>query len=57
VIRGSASSELRTLKFGRTLTLPLYEIPFPDGFSLRHVRGEEEAETIVALHRAAFETA
>ena len=54
---GFRRSELQTLKFGRTLTPPLPSIPFPKGFSLRHVRGEEEAEAIVALHRAAFETA
>ena len=53
---GFERSNLQTLKFERALEEPMRHIPFPEGFSLRHVRGEEEAEAIVTLHRAAFGT-
>lgn len=53
---GFRRGELRTLKFERSLAPPVRPSPLPTDFSLRHVRGEEEAEAIVALHRAAFGT-
>ena len=53
---GFERGDLRTLKFERALEIPVRHNPFPKGFSLRHTSGEEEAEAIVTLHRAAFGT-
>ena len=53
---GFKRSALQTLKFERTLAISVLYMPFPAGFSLRHVSGEEEVEAIVMLHRAAFGT-
>ncbi len=53
---GFKRSDLQTLKFERSLELPIQPAAFLKGFCLRHVRGEEEAEAVAALHRAAFGT-
>jgi ribosomal protein S18 acetylase RimI-like enzyme len=45
-----------TPKYMRSLAGPIPEPSLPKGFSIRHVRGEEEAEAYVALHREAFGT-
>jgi ribosomal protein S18 acetylase RimI-like enzyme len=53
---GFVREEIRSLKYERSLTEPIEAAPLPEGFSLRSVRGEEEVEALVALHRAAFGT-
>ena len=51
---GFQVAPLRTLRFARSLEGELPEADLPDGFSLRAVKGEEEAQELVALHRSAF---
>ncbi len=53
---GFVREPVRSLHYGRSLEGPLPDRPLPDGFSARPVRGEEEVEALVALHRAAFGT-
>lgn len=53
---GFEEEHFRTLRFGRSLGDPVRPYPLPEGFSLRCVEGEHEAERLVALHRAAFGT-
>ncbi len=53
---GFVEEGMRTLRYGRLLTQPIHPQPLPDGFSIRSVAGEQEVETLVALHRAAFGT-
>lgn len=45
-----------TPKYTRSLVGPIPAPTVPEGFSIRHVRGEEEAEAYVALHRETFGT-
>ena len=47
---------LRTLYMIRPLDEPIPAPQLPEGFIIRHVRGEHEVEPLVALHRAAFGT-
>ncbi|MFG2003717.1 GNAT family N-acetyltransferase [Spirillospora sp. NPDC048911] len=42
------------LHLGRSLADPIPEPAVPDGYTLRHVRSEDDAEARVAVHRAAF---
>lgn len=53
---GFAQENLRSLHYARTLNEPIPEHPLPPGFSLRCVKGEDEVENLVTLHRAAFGT-
>jgi mycothiol synthase len=53
---GFAQENLCSLHYARTLNEPIPEHPLPPGFSLRCVKGENEVENLVALHRAAFGT-
>jgi mycothiol synthase len=53
---GFIRSDMCTIKYSRSLSLPIQEQLVPAGFSIRHVRGEEEVEDLVTLHRAAFGT-
>ncbi len=53
---GFIQQEGYSLHFQRALAAPLPAPQLPAGFTLRHVTGEEEAETLAALHRAAFGT-
>ena len=48
--------EIRSLNYTRSSERPLEHHPFPAGYTWRAVRGEEEVEALVALHRAAFGT-
>ncbi len=48
--------EVRSLHYARSIEKPLESHPFPPGYTWRAVRGEEEVEALVALHRAAFGT-
>jgi ribosomal protein S18 acetylase RimI-like enzyme len=53
---GFVRETIRSLKYSRSLAEPINEFPFPPGFSLRSVTGENEVDALVALHRAAFGT-
>ncbi|PKN93218.1 MAG: hypothetical protein CVU44_10005 [Chloroflexi bacterium HGW-Chloroflexi-6] len=53
---GFVQENLRFLHYARTLNEPIPEHPLPPGFSLRCVKGEDEVENLVTLHRAAFGT-
>lgn len=46
----------RTLRYARSLSLPVIVQPLPQGFWLRPTQGEGEVERLVGLHRAAFGT-
>ena len=54
---GFTRSEIQTLHMSRSLANTIATPDFPQGFTLRHVRGQDEVEDVVALHRAAFGTA
>ncbi|MBV7339182.1 GNAT family N-acetyltransferase [Chloroflexi bacterium TSY] len=45
-----------TIHLERSLATPIPTPQLPQGFTIRSVRGEEEVEQIVELHRAAFGT-
>ena len=47
---------VRTLTFSRSLSEPIGEPQLPAGFEVRSATGEQEAEALAALHRAAFGT-
>jgi mycothiol synthase len=54
--RGFERQAVRTLRYACPLSLPVADCPLPQGFSLRRVQGENEVESLVSLHRAAFGT-
>lgn len=47
---------VRSLQYSRRLNKQIAEHPLPAGFSIRCVKGRDEAGQLVALHRAAFGT-
>ena len=47
---------VRSLQYSRPLNKQIAELPLPAGFSIRCVKGRDEAGQLVALHRAAFGT-
>jgi len=53
---GFVMQKIRTLRMARSLNEPIPTPKAPAGFSIRHVAGEQEAEPLVTLHRAAFGT-
>lgn len=53
---GFVQQSTRTRRYSHPLNLPIITYPLPDGFSIRCVQGEDEAQNLVALHRAAFGT-
>jgi mycothiol synthase len=53
---GFVKQHTRSLRYARSLELPIIPIELPSGFSIRPVRGDEESQDLVALHRAAFGT-
>ena len=53
---GFEQESIRTLKYSHSLDKPIETFPFPEGFSMRCVTGEDEVEALVSLHRAAFGT-
>jgi ribosomal protein S18 acetylase RimI-like enzyme len=53
---GFVRENFRSLRFERFLNKPIIEYAFPDGFSVRSVKGDQEVENLVVLHRAAFGT-
>ncbi|MCB9419228.1 MAG: GNAT family N-acetyltransferase [Ardenticatenaceae bacterium] len=54
---GFVPDGVRSLILARSLHDPIPEPVLPDGYVIRAVAGESEAEALVALHRAAFGTA
>jgi mycothiol synthase len=48
--------EQNTLQLSRKLDQPISPVRLPDGFSIRSIKGKQEVDAIVALHRAAFRT-
>jgi ribosomal protein S18 acetylase RimI-like enzyme len=53
---GFLLEEVRSLHYSRPLSQRIIEYPLPLGFSIRCVKGKDEVEQLVALHRAAFGT-
>lgn len=53
---GFVVQPVRTLTFSRSLSEPIGEPLLPAGFHVRSATGEQEAEALAALHRAAFGT-
>jgi ribosomal protein S18 acetylase RimI-like enzyme len=53
---GFTPEPVRSLMYLRSLNASITEYPLPAGFSIRCVRGRDEVEQLVALHRAAFGT-
>lgn len=53
---GFVRQGIRSLHMVRPLDEPIPTPEVPAGFTIRHVAGEQEAEALVALHRAAFGT-
>lgn len=53
---GFVQEEIRSIQMVRALDEPISAPQLPDGFTIRHVSGEQEVEALVALHRAAFGT-
>lgn len=53
---GFILEQVHSLTYSRPLNKPIIEFPVPSGFSIRCVKGKEEVEQLVALHRAAFGT-
>jgi len=54
--QGFVLHDLCTIRMVRPLDEPIPEPQLPEGFTLRHVAGEHEAESYVAMHRDAFGT-
>jgi ribosomal protein S18 acetylase RimI-like enzyme len=53
---GFTREPVRSLQYSRPLNKQIAEYPIPTGFSIRCVKGMDEVEQLVALHRAAFGT-
>ena len=53
---GFTPARVRSLQYARPLDKPVIEYPLPSGFSIRCVKGKDEAKQLTALHRAAFGT-
>jgi ribosomal protein S18 acetylase RimI-like enzyme len=53
---GFVPEQVCSLHYSRLLNEPIIKYPLPPGFSIRAVKGEDEVEPLVALHRAAFGT-
>lgn len=53
---GFTREAVRSLHYSLNLSKPAHLYPFPEGFSIRPVKGEEELDKLVALHRVAFGT-
>ncbi len=54
--QGFIRQEMNTLRLARNLNDPIPTPRLPEGFSIRSIKGENEVDLIVALHRAAFGT-
>jgi len=53
---GFTLEPIRSLQYSHLLNERIPEYPLPKGFSIRCVKGKDEVEQLVALHRAAFGT-
>ena len=56
VSKGFIQDEITTYRYSRSLLEPIPEPTLPSDFLIRAVKGEEEAEALVSLHRSAFGT-
>ncbi len=54
--QGFRQLEQNTLQMALKLDQPIAPVRLPEGFSIRSIKGEQEVDEIVALHRAAFGT-
>ena len=54
--QGFRKLEQNTLQMALKLDQPITPVRLPEGFSIRSIKGEQEVDAIVALHRAAFKT-
>jgi ribosomal protein S18 acetylase RimI-like enzyme len=54
--QGFRQLEQNTLQMALKLDQPITPVRLPEGFSVRSIKGEQEVDAIVALHRAAFGT-
>ncbi|MBX3055941.1 MAG: GNAT family N-acetyltransferase [Anaerolineae bacterium] len=53
---GFVQQPTRTRRYLHPLDLPIITYPLPDGFSIRCVQGDDEVQSLVSLHQAAFGT-
>lgn len=53
---GFIQEEVRSMKFIRSLSDPIQPYPLPKGYKIKCIKGEEEVEQWVKLHRAAVGT-
>ncbi|MCL4261790.1 MAG: GNAT family N-acetyltransferase [Anaerolineae bacterium] len=53
---GFGQQSTRTRRYSHPLDLPIITYPLPDGFSIRCVQGDDEVQSLVCLHQAAFGT-
>jgi len=54
--QGFRQLEQNTLQMALKLDQPIAPVQLPEGFSIRSIKGEQEVDAIVVLHRAAFGT-
>lgn len=54
--QGFRQLELNTLQMARKLDQPISPVQLPEGYRIRSIKGEQEVDAIVALHRSAFGT-
>jgi mycothiol synthase len=48
--------EQNTMQIARKLDQPISPVQLPEGFTIRAIKGVQEVDSVVALHRAAFGT-
>lgn len=53
---GFVQQSTRTRRYSHPLDLPIITYPLPDGFSIRCAEGDDEVQSLVSLHQAAFGT-
>lgn len=53
---GFVQEDIRTLRYSRSMDIPIEYISLPDGFIVRPVKSEDEVSELVSLHRAAFKS-
>jgi ribosomal protein S18 acetylase RimI-like enzyme len=54
--QGFRQCEQNSLQMVRRLDQPISPVRLPEGFRIRSIKGEQEVDAIVALHRSAFGT-
>jgi mycothiol synthase len=53
---GFVQQSIRSLHYELTLKMPITQVPFPTGYTWRHVTTADPVEDLVTLHRLAFGT-